>query len=187
MVPGLGSAPFAVVVARIDRGKGQDVAIEAFARAAIPDLHLVLAGAATDPAFAAELRAQAVAVGPRVHLIGGVEPRTARALLAEATVVLIPSRAEPFGIVLLEAWAEGAPALFADIDGLSDIAREAGATFGAVSGHAAGTWAERLRAALNDDRGLEQERRLGPDRVGRRYSWRALAERTAAAYQRALS
>lgn len=184
-IPGLGDAPFAVVVARIDRGKGQDVAIDALARAAIPGLHLVLAGASTDAVFSTEVRRKAAAAGTHVHLIGGVHPQVARALLAEAAIALVPSRAEPFGIVLLEAWAEGTAALFADVDGLADIARETSATAWAVSGHTPERWAERLRATLSDVCGLEHERRLGPERVGRSYSWRSLAERTAQAYRKA--
>jgi glycosyltransferase involved in cell wall biosynthesis len=179
-VPGLGDARFAVIVARLDRAKGQDVAIEAFARAAPADMHLVLAGAPVDPTFERELRARAASV-PRVHVLGGVPPRVARALLAEASLALVPSVAEPFGLVLLEAWAEGTPALASAVGGLQDIARTAGAESMLVRG-GPDAWASRIAEWLGNEGILARERCEGPDRVARSYSWRALAEHTASAY-----
>jgi len=179
-VPGLGDARYAIIVARLDRAKGQDVAIEAFARSAPVDMHLVLAGAAVDPTFEHQLRALAART-PRVHVLGGVPPRTARALLAEATLALVPSVAEPFGLVLLEAWAEGTPALASAVGGLQDIARTAGAEAILVRGGPE-AWGARMAEWLADDRILARERHEGPGRVARSYSWRALAEQTVAAY-----
>jgi glycosyltransferase involved in cell wall biosynthesis len=118
-----------------------------------------------------------------VHVVGGVSPKSARGLLAEAQLALLPSRAEPFGIVLLEAWAEGTPALMADVGGLADIARQTGAEGALVPTE--GEWFARLREALADGAFLEQERRVARDRVARHYSWRALAEATVAAYDSA--
>ncbi|HEY2512368.1 MAG TPA: glycosyltransferase family 4 protein [Polyangiaceae bacterium] len=185
LVPGLGDAPFAVTLARLDRAKGQDLAIEALARGAPEGTHYVLAGAAVDATYAAELRALA-AKYPRVHVLGGVSPRQARALLAEAKLALLPSRAEPFGIVLLEAWAEGTPALAADVGGLGDIARTTGAEHILVKGGVE-VWAERVRAALGDSDTIVAEGAQARARVARHYSWRSLAEQTAAAYQSALT
>lgn len=179
-VPGLGEARYAVIVARLDRAKGQDRAIEAFARSAPSDMHLVLAGAPVDTVFESELRARAAKL-PRVHVLGGVPPRTARALLAEATLALIPSVAEPFGLVLLEAWAEGTPALASAVGGLQDIGKNADAEDCLVHGGVE-EWSHRISARLADEPFLARERREGPRRVARSYSWRALAERTAEAY-----
>lgn len=182
-VPQLGGARFAVIVARLDRAKGQDVAIEAFLRAAPSDMHLVLAGAPVDVTFERELRARAAATD-RVHVLGGVPPRIARGLLAETTLALLPSIAEPFGLVMLEAWAEGAPALASAVGGLQDIARKTGAESCLVRG-GVDAWSERIAAWLADPDLLTRERREGPDRVARNYSWRALAESTVAAYTHA--
>jgi glycosyltransferase involved in cell wall biosynthesis len=185
-VPGLCGSSFAVLVGRLDPLKGQRLAIEAFVGAAPAGLHLVLAGASTDAAYAREVIEAARAAGSRVHVLGGVSPLEARALLAEAALALVPSVTEPFGIVLLEAWAEGTPALFSDVGGLGETAREAGATWGAVAVRDACGWAARIRAALADEAGLESERRLGPERVSRGYTWASAARRTAAAYRGAL-
>jgi D-inositol-3-phosphate glycosyltransferase len=142
-------------------------------------MHLVLAGAAVDAPYAEELRGRAAAAG-NVHVIGGVPPHVARGLLAEATLALVPSRAEPFGIVLLEAWAEGTPALAADVGGLRDIAHTTGAPEILVAG-GVDAWAPQIQAWLDPAR-LANERRVVQARVSRHYSWGALAERTASAY-----
>jgi glycosyltransferase involved in cell wall biosynthesis len=46
----------------------------------------------------------------------------------------------------------------------------------------ADAWGARIAEWLADETILARERREGPDRVARSYSWRALAEHTAAAY-----
>jgi glycosyltransferase involved in cell wall biosynthesis len=201
-IPGLGDAPYALVVGRLDAPKGQDLALEAFLRVADPRVHLVLARPAVDASFAKRLRARADAANvvnvrnglngmigsiPRVHFAGGVAPAVARALMAEAELVLVPSRAEPFGIVLLEAWAEGTPAAFSAVGGLADLARDNDAGWGAVDAPTVDAWSTRLAALLADADGRALERREGPTRVARRYTWRALAERTADAYERAIA
>lgn len=180
-IAGLGAAPYAVVLARIDPMKSQETAIAAFLAAAPREMHLLLVGAFVDRAYERRLRALANDE-PRVHFVGGVSPSRARALLAEAHLALIPSRAEPFGIVLLEAWAEGTPALVADVGGLSDLCRGNGAEAALVT--SGEDWSARLAAALSDAAFLERERVEGPRRVAARYSWDALARRTVDAYAR---
>jgi len=180
-----GEGPFALVVARLDRNKGQDVALEAFARGAPQDLRLVFAGAPVDEGFAASLRARAEALGGRVRILGGVTPRIARALMAESEIVLAPSRAEPFGIVLLEAWAEGAAVLFSAVDGLADIARRVGVERGLVPPGDVDSWTLRLRAALADAAWLDEEHRSAHARVVANYTWASLARHTVRAYQEA--
>jgi len=183
-IRGLGQAPFLVVVGRLDRAKGQDLAISAFRRAAPSGWHLVLAGAPTDAPFARELEVRAKTLAPRVHLLGGVSPAVARALLVEASLVLIPSRNEPFGIVLLEAWAEGSAALYSDLGGLAEVSRRVASTFGRVAEPREDAWVEKIRSVLADPASVEAERRAAPERVAEHFSWRAAARRIADAYGR---
>jgi len=172
------------VVGRLDRAKGQDLAISAFRRAAPSGWHLVLAGAPTDAPFARELEVRAKTLAPRVHLLGGVSPAVARALLVEASLVLIPSRNEPFGIVLLEAWAEGSAALYSDLGGLAEVSRRVASTFGRVAEPREDAWVEKIRSVLADPASVEAERRAAPERVAEQFSWRAAARRIADAYGR---
>lgn len=178
-------APYAIVVARLDHVKGQDLAIDAFLGAAPPAMHLVLVGAAMNEAYAAHVRALADAAPARVHVLGGVVPEMARALLAEATIALVPSRAEAFGLVLLEAWAEGTPAIACDVGGLHDIARHGDAVSTLVPPDDARALGNRLVERLADADWLALERVLGPARVATAFGWSRVADEIVAAYERA--
>ncbi|MBA3683791.1 MAG: glycosyltransferase family 4 protein [Planctomycetes bacterium] len=185
LVPGLGQAPFVVMIARLDPIKGHDTAIAAFAQAAPTTMHLVMAGSEVDPPYTDELRDRARVLGSRAHFLGNVAPHLARALLAESHLVLIPSRAEAFGLTLPEAWAEGACALFANIGGLHDSGDVARAQFGRVDDNTVEGWSRRMSETLADAAGMERERVAGPQRVADHFAWRTVAERVAGAYRRA--
>jgi len=165
--------------------KGQDIAIEAYRRGCAPDHHLVLVGSVADPDYAEALIRAIDGERQRIHVVGGVSPEVARGFLAECSLALMPSRAESFGLALLEAWAEGAPALHSAAEGFAAIARNTGSTATRVDSTAPEAWAARIRETLGDDALLESERREGPRRVALRYSWRAVVSEVARAYRRA--
>ena len=122
-----GIAPDARVVltvGRLDPQKDQVLAIRALQalRARHPQVHLLLVGFVTDDAYANGLREQIDAAGLQRHvtLIPGlpaVGPGLVDAYHA-ADVFLLPSRHEPFGIVILEAWAAGLPVVASDVGGI---------------------------------------------------------------------
>jgi glycosyltransferase involved in cell wall biosynthesis len=178
-------AQFAVVVARLDHVKGQDLAIEAFLASAPSSMHLVLVGAPMTEAYAARVRALASRDPARLHVLGGVVPETARALLAEATIALVPSRAEAFGLVLLEAWAEGTPAIACAVGGLRDIARHGDAARTLVPPDDAKELGNRLAECLADPSWRALESALGPARVATAFGWGKVADEIVAAYERA--
>ena len=112
--------PVVTNVAALERAKDQRTLIHAAhaARGARPDLHWVIAGDGP------ERRALAVEVGKldlsdRVHLLGHV-PR-ADALLRESDVVVMSSRAEGLGTVVLHALALGKPVVATAGGGLAEI------------------------------------------------------------------
>lgn len=182
LAPGLGDAPYVAVVGRLEHAKGQDLAVEAFCRVAPPDTHLIVAGAAMDADFERHLRALSTPHARRVHLVGGVPPHLARGLLAGSRLTVIPSRAEPFGIVLLEAWAEHAPTLYADIDGMASIARSVGAREGAID-----DLAKKMSRALEDPAPLACEARRAAPHVARLYAWATTAQRLDTGYRSMLT
>ena len=53
----------------------------------------------------------------RIHLLGFVNERTKQMLLAECTLLALPSRVDSFGIVLLEAWQHAKPVVAAAVGG----------------------------------------------------------------------
>ncbi len=105
------AAPLVGSAARIDTWKGFDVLLDAFPamRAARPGLELVIAGGpvAGKEGYAARLQAQAEAL-PGVHWLG--IRQDVPDLMADADVfVQVSTVPEPFGMVIVEALAAGAP------------------------------------------------------------------------------
>lgn len=105
-------APVLLALGRLHPVKGFDTAIAALGR--LPGAYLWIAGEGAErPAL--EALAAARGVAGRVRLLGWRQDRAA--LLAAATAVLVPSRSEPFGNVVLEAWAAGRPVIASAVDG----------------------------------------------------------------------
>jgi glycosyltransferase involved in cell wall biosynthesis len=103
--------------------KGQDVLIEAFAAIVddYPDVNLVLVGQ-TDPALSAlkELCARK-GIDERVRFFPDEPHHQVAEFFRRATVFALPSRQEPFGIVLLEAGAFGLPVVASRVGGIPEI------------------------------------------------------------------
>lgn len=95
-------------LSRLDEKKGVECLIDAFAkvRRTKPDVLLVLAGSGT-PEYVKALKERAASLGDAVLWTAHVEGEAKRALLGGADVFVLPSRAENFGIALLEAMAAG--------------------------------------------------------------------------------
>jgi glycosyltransferase involved in cell wall biosynthesis len=111
--------PLALALGRLHSNKAFDVLIEALARA--PGIHLWLAG--EGPARAElESHAERLAVSNRVRFLGWRED--AAALLAAADMLVCPSRHEPLGNVVIEAWAAGTPVVAASSAGPAALIRD---------------------------------------------------------------
>jgi glycosyltransferase involved in cell wall biosynthesis len=102
----------ALALGRLHRNKGFDVALAALAQ--VPDVHLWIAG---EGELGAALKAQARDLGllTRVRFLGWRDD--VAALLATADMLLCPSRHEPLGNVVIEAWAHRCPVIAAASDG----------------------------------------------------------------------
>ena len=117
-------SPFRVLcVARIDRQKNQMLLVEWLARH--PEATVRFVGPVTQPDYRAELEARAASLGVagRLSFAGALKPASPE-LLAEyaaADAFVLPSRHEPFGIVVLEAWAAGLPVVASDVGGLGRL------------------------------------------------------------------
>ncbi|WP_027946698.1 glycosyltransferase family 4 protein [Amycolatopsis taiwanensis] len=123
LAPGTDGVSRLLCVGSLTPSKGQDLLVEALA--AVGDLPWTcdLVGPwRRDPAFVERLRETVARRGldGRVRLTG---PRTPKALdrsYAAADLVVVPSRAETFGMVVTEALARGIPVLGAAAQGLPD-------------------------------------------------------------------
>jgi glycosyltransferase involved in cell wall biosynthesis len=65
----------------------------------------------------------------RVHFLGYVDDETLAGLYANATLFVLPSHEEGFGLPALEAMASGAPVIVSDGGALSEVVGEAGLSF----------------------------------------------------------
>ncbi len=112
-------APLALALGRLHPNKGFDVLIDALARA--PGIYLWLAGEGPDR-DRLEIRARSVAVEHRVRFLGWREDTAA--LLATSDMLVCPSRHEPLGNVVIEAWAAGKPVIAASSMGPAALIRD---------------------------------------------------------------
>lgn len=110
--------PLAVALARLHPNKAIDVLLKAAGQ--IPDLWVWIAGEGPEEGGLKKL-ARELGLGQRVKFLGW---RTDRgALLKAADICAFPSREEPFGNVVVEAWGYGVPLVAAASTGPAFLAR----------------------------------------------------------------
>lgn len=103
------NAPLLVAMGRMHGNKAFDILLEGVSRVA--DAYLWLAG---DGPLRSTLEtyAEKLAVKPRVRFLGWRDDTAA--LLAASDIFICPSRHEPLGNVVIEAWAQEVPVIAAD-------------------------------------------------------------------------
>ena len=108
--------PLFLALGRFHKNKGFDVLLDAMVR--LPRAWLWLGG---DGPLRGELEAQVarLGIGERVRLLGWREDSST--LMAAADVLVCPSRHEPLGNVVIEAWARGLPVIAARAQGPSAL------------------------------------------------------------------
>lgn len=119
----LDGARVILYLARIHPIKCVDVLLRAFAAIRDrSDLRLVIAGDG-DPALIASLRRLAgeLELGDRVRWVGFAAGRRKRWLLSHASVFVLPSASENFGISVVEAMSAGMPVVVTQGCGLADF------------------------------------------------------------------
>lgn len=97
-----------VAVGRLGHTKGFDLLLQAFALVRPADLRLVLIGNGPERAVL-EAQAHALGVSDRVVFAGERTPAEVAGAMRAALAVVVPSRVESFGLVVLEAWRAGSP------------------------------------------------------------------------------
>jgi glycosyltransferase involved in cell wall biosynthesis len=105
--PAVGTAPYVLALGRVVEKKGFDLLLRAFAQ--IPDARGVVLVIGGDGAARPGLESLAALLGldGRVRFAGRLPRDEVAAAMAHAEVLVVPSRIEPFGIVVLEGWRAG--------------------------------------------------------------------------------
>jgi glycosyltransferase involved in cell wall biosynthesis len=139
---------------------------------------LVIAGR---PGWAYGDTLQRIAAEPGVRYLGHVDEATLAALYTSASVLAFPSLYEGFGLPLLEAMANGVPAVVGETGALPELALGAALTVNPEDEQAIASALARLLAdaALREKLGEEGRRRAEG------YTWANAAERTLEVLRRA--
>ncbi len=153
--PRAAGAPLSLVCASsLWAGKGQDVLVEAVARARArgADVRLALAGGGrADFRAALERRVQALGLGDSVRFLGQLEREALGVELARAHALALPSTwGEPYGLVTLEGMAHGLTVVASDAGASPELVQD-GVDGLVVRAGDPQAWAEALHGLWADD------------------------------------
>lgn len=151
-------------------------------RTEYPDIHCLIAG--DGPLLAAQQdRARRYGVADRIGWPGLLNQAGTGELLARASIVVVPSLYEPFGLVALEAQAAGTPVAVTDTGGLRELVTD-GVTGVRFAPESPSAIAAAVRRLLTDPAQAEVMANAARQQAETRFSWPAVARRVAAAYPR---
>lgn len=149
------AAPFLLTAGRMVHKKGFDLLLAAWAQvsASIPAPLWIAGDGPEAPALRA--RADRLALGERVRFLGPVPHPELLGLLERAALCLVPSREEPYGILVLEAQALGTPVVATAVGNIPELIQSG------VTGYLAEPTAESLAAAILHAWGDERRAEVG--------------------------
>ena len=177
---------FLLALGTLQPRKNLSTLIEAYAllRARLPEApDLVLAGAPGWGDSGLARRAEALGLGPHLHLPGFVPEADLPLLYNAASLLAFPSWYEGFGLPVLEAMACGTPCLVADAGSLPEVA---GAAAPALPPGDPAAWARAMADLLATPERQAALRAAGLERAGE-FSWARTAAGTAEVYREVLA
>ena len=124
-------------------------------------------------------RLEELGLREQVRFVGYIEEEELPLWYAAATVFVFPSIYEGFGMPPLEAMACGTPVITSNSSSLPEVVGDAGLM---APPHDSAAFAEAIDRVLSDE-DLREELRERGFAQARRFTWRATAERTLAAYE----
>lgn len=147
-----------------------------------PDLELLLVSK-PQPGGKTEQLVASLGIGDKVQFVNGISTEDMVRYYAEATIAVVPSVYEGFGLPAGEAMACGVPVVSTDGGALPEVVGEAGVIVPAKS-------AEALATAIDSLLADSEQRRLmseaGRRRIEEKFSWEVCAREMTAYYHRVL-
>lgn len=119
--------PYFFYIGGFDKRKNIPFLLEAFAKAALPNHRLVLAGGGDKTEV--QKKASALGVNPFVHFTGYVDDKDLPALYQGADAFVYPSFYEGFGLQVCEAMASGCPTFVSERSALPEVLGGGGLVF----------------------------------------------------------
>jgi len=176
---------FVLGLGRVVEKKGFDLLVRAFERVAAdhPDVGLVIGGDGAARAPLAEL-VERLGMSPRVVMPGTLTRGQVAWAMEHASAFVLPSRIEPFGIVVLEALRAGVPVLVSSRGGAPEIVRDD--RDGLVADPFDTTAMAEAIARLLDDEELRLRLAAAAVVRAREFSWTDIAERYREIYRDAV-
>lgn len=176
---------YLLFVSRWERYKGLSVLLDAHKQLGreFPELGLVIAGKPDrqNPEVANAV-AEAQRAGLKVVTPGFVAEEDLPTLYSAASVYVLPSLYEGFGLMVLEAFASGVPVVTSNVSSLPEVAGDAALL---VDPRNPDEIAGAIKSILTDKVLAESLRQKGLERV-KQFSWRKMAEQTLEVYRQVL-
>lgn len=176
--------PFIVFVGRATYDKGARHAAEAVIRLRRQSVNITLAliGSST-PEFDRFLRSIPPADRAVIRPLGIMPETHKHTLLQASTLLVLPSRADSFGIVILEAWAHGKAVIGARAGGIPGVIDEGRTGLLVSFGDAAGL-AQAIHCLLQDETLCRELGQHGKAKLVAEYTWERVADSVLTVYQR---
>lgn len=163
---------YLLTVATLEPRKGLDLLLEALAVPGAPDLPLLCVGQPGWGGLDPLALASAAGLPPgRVRVLGRVPDEDLAVLMDRALALVVPSRAEGFGLPLLEAMAAGTPVVTSDAAALVEV----GGGAARVCPQEPLAFATALQSVAGDDALRRRMSEAGRLRAAE-YSWEAAAQ-----------
>jgi glycosyltransferase involved in cell wall biosynthesis len=185
---GLGDAPVVLTPGRVCDVKNQRVAVDVVPRLSAlgVDVRWVILGAPSEPAYFDSLK-EALGrpeLSSRILLVPGFPPesRELADAYASADLVVVPSKHEAFGLVVLEAWCAGKAVVATRVGGLPELVED-GVTGRLVPPGDVSGLADAIAGLLGD---AGERSRLGEAGSARAsdFEWGNVGSRTVSVYDR---
>lgn len=182
---GIPERPYFVALGRVVPNKGFDLLLDAFRRFASEerDIDLVIGGIGPALESLRHLTAE-WGLNSRVHFAGPLSSGQVATVLRSSLALIVPSRVEPFGIVVLEGWRAGVPVVATSIGGPREFVED-GISGYLVDPHNVTSLADRLQLLSKEPQirttiGAAGEQRLTD------FSWERIASEYESVYRSAI-
>jgi len=184
-VPALAQEPYALVMSRLHPKKGLEVLIEAFVsltqQQRFARWRLVIAGDGPgDHVLRLKRMVASNAQRDRILFTGWLDGEKKDAVLGCASLLILPSHQENFGLCVMEALSHSVPVLVSPHVNLATEISSANA--GWIAAVEKDALAARLAEALEDEEELARRGRAGKE-LSQRYSWESAAKSLANLYR----
>jgi glycogen(starch) synthase len=181
------SPPRLLCLGRAVSQKGFDLALAAFARLVprFPGIRLTIGGDGKEkPSL--EAMAHQLGVANSVEFRGWVQPEHVPELLSSHTLVLMPSRFEPFGIVALQAAQMARPVVATRVGGLPEVVA-AGETGLLVENGDVDGLVKAITVLLDDPERAVRMGQAARQRAQEKFSWDNFVDSYDSLYRRLLA